>query len=73
MNQDQTPTTADRPYGYYWFRHHADGSTFIACRDEGDGLWYMPAVGHPIPDIERDATLLGPVPRRVEGGGSIDQ
>lgn len=25
-------------YGYYWWRHHADGSTFIACRDEEDGL-----------------------------------
>lgn len=58
-------------YGYYWFRHHADGSTFIACKDEGDGQWYMPAVGHPV-DI-RDATLLGRVPRCVQGGGSIDQ
>lgn len=60
-------------YGYYWFRHHEDGSTFIACRDEGDGQWYMAAIGHPIANIEGHATLLGKVPRRVEGGGSIDQ
>ena len=31
-------------YGYYWWRHHTDGSTFIACRDEEDGQWYMPAI-----------------------------
>ena len=65
--------TNDIAYGYYWFRHHADGSTFIACRDEGDGQWYMPAIGHPVRDIERSATLLGAVPRSVVGGGSIDQ
>lgn len=63
----------ERAYGYYWFRHHADGSTFIACRDEDDGLWYMPGVGVPIRDIEKSATLLGAVLRRVAGGGSIDQ
>jgi hypothetical protein len=60
-------------YGYYWFRHHKDGSIFIACRDETDGLWYMPGVGHPIRDIEHSATLLGQVPRTVVGGASIDQ
>ena len=60
-------------YGYYWFRHHQDGSTFIACRDEGDGLWYMAGVGHPILDPEKHATMLGKVPRAVVGGGSIDQ
>lgn len=64
---------SDLDYGYYWFRHHKDASTFIACRDEEDGQWYMPAIGHPISDIEGYATLLGKVPRRVEGGGSIDQ
>ena len=53
-------------------RHHADGSTFIACRDD-DRFWYMPAVGHPIRDIEKSATLLGRVLRSVVGGGSIDQ
>lgn len=63
----------EETYGYFWFRHHDDGSTFIACRDEEDGLWYMPAVGHPISDIERHATLLGKVPREVVGGKSIDQ
>lgn len=65
----------DIQYGYYWFRHHSDGSTFIACRDEGDGLWYMCAIGHPIrnPSLSQFATLLGPVPRSVVGGGSIDQ
>lgn len=65
----------DITYGYYWFRHRADGSTFIACRDEGDGKWYMPAIGHPIrkSTLEKYATLLGRVPRRVDGGGSIDQ
>ena len=60
-------------YGYYWWRHHKDGSTFIACRDEGDGQWYMPGLGHAIDRPERHATLLGPVPRHVAGGGSIDQ
>lgn len=60
-------------YGYYWFRHHKDGSTFIACRDDEDGLWFMPGLGRPIEDIEASATLLGPVPRTVVGGGSIDQ
>ena len=40
-------------------------STFIACRDECDGNWYMPAVGHAVVDIEKSATLLGPVPRTV--------
>lgn len=65
--------TGDIDYGYYWFRHHSDGSMFIACRDEGDGLWYMPGLGAPIRDPERSATLLGKVPRTVVGGGSIDQ
>ena len=60
-------------YGYYWWRHHTDGSTFIACRDEEDGQWYMPAIGHPVTAIHRDATLLGKVPRCVVGGASIDQ
>ena len=59
-------------YGYYWFRHHEDGSTFIACRDD-DMCWYMPGVGVPIPDPEKHATMLGKVPRTVVGGGSIDQ
>lgn len=63
----------DVDYGYYWFRHHADGSTFIAVRDEADGLWYMPAVGHPISNIERSATLLGRVPRLTADGRSVDQ
>ena len=64
---------SDDPYGYHWFRHDADGSTFIAVRDEEDGLWYMPGIGHPVTDIEQHATMLGRVPRTVEGGGSIDQ
>lgn len=64
---------SDLRYGYYWFRHHTDASTFIACRDEEDGLWYMCAIGHPIADIQEHATLLGAVPRRIESGGSIDQ
>lgn len=62
----------DEGYGYYWWRLRSDSRTFIACRDEKDGLWYMPAIGHPIPDIERHATLLGKVPRITEGGASID-
>lgn len=68
MNEQDT-------YGYFWFRHHADGSTFIACRDAEDGEWYVPAIGHPIrpSTLEKYATMLGPVPRSVEGGGSIDQ
>ena len=60
-------------YGYFWFRHHKDGSTFIACRDEEDGYWYMPGVGHPISNITRNATLLGRVPRVTDAGASIDQ
>lgn len=62
-------------YGYYWFRHHSDGSTFIACRDEEDGLWFMCGLDAPIEpsSLERNATMLGRVPRFVEGGGSIDQ
>lgn len=67
------PTHPDETYGYYWFRHQADGSTFIAYRDEEDGQWYMPAIGHPISNITEHATILGRVSRRVEGGGSIDQ
>lgn len=65
--------TAAFGYGYYWWRHHEDGSTFVACRDEEDGLWYMPGLGHPIIQPELSATLLGAVPRSVVGGGSIDQ
>jgi len=60
-------------YEYYWFRHHEDGSTFIALQDESNGLWYMCASEVPIIDPEKSATLLGPVPRQVRGGGSIDQ
>jgi len=60
-------------YGYFWFRHHQDGSTFIACRDDEDGLWFMPGVDHPIRDITAYATLLSAVPRRTEAGASIDQ
>ena len=52
-------------------RHHKDGSTFIACRDEDDGLWYMPALGHAIDNILDHATLLGAVPRFVVGGARI--
>ena len=63
----------DEGYGYYWFRHQRDGSTFIACRDEEDGQWYMPAIGYPLPNILKYATLLGKVPRVIVGGGSIDQ
>ena len=59
--------------GYYWFRHHADDSTFIAICDEETGYWYMPGIDHPIDNIMNRATLLGRVPRSVEGGGSIDQ
>ena len=60
-------------YGYYWFRHHHDGSTFIACRDDESQDWFMFGIGHTILNIEKHATLLGPVPRHVVGGGSIDQ
>jgi hypothetical protein len=67
------PSLPDEGYGYFWFRRHKDGSTFIACRDEKYGLWYMPAIGHPIIDPTQDATLLGRVPRIVVGGASIDQ
>lgn len=65
--------TEGEGYGYFWFRHHKDASTFIACRDEEDGRWYMPGLGHPIENVEQWATLLGAVPRAVAGGGSIDQ
>jgi hypothetical protein len=67
------PIMTEFDYGYYWFRHHADASTFIACRDMEDGRWYMCGLGHAIPNIFEHATLLGAVPRTVWGGGSIDQ
>lgn len=60
-------------YGYFWWRHHADASTFILLRDEEDNQWYMPGYETPVIHPERDATLLGAVPRTVVGGGSIDQ
>jgi hypothetical protein len=60
-------------YGYFWFRHHRDGSAFIALRDDEDGLWYMPGLDYPIMNIEGHATKLGQVPRVVVGGASIDQ
>jgi len=63
----------DIEYGYYWFRHHADGTTFIALRDEGDGEWYIPAIDHALPHIMKYATLLGPVARQTATGASIDQ
>ena len=63
----------DIEYGYYWFRHHTDGSTFIALRAEDNGEWYMPAIDHPIKHIMKYATLLGPVPRQTTTGASIDQ
>jgi hypothetical protein len=66
-------TPEEETYGYFWFRHHKDASTFIACRDAESGLWFMPGIGHPITNVEAYATLLGPVPRRVANGGSIDQ
>lgn len=60
-------------YVYYWFRHHADGSTFIALRDEeAPHEWYLPAIAHPIRNMESSATLLGPVDRTTRGR-SIDQ
>jgi hypothetical protein len=67
--------SVDFGYGYFWFRDHRDGSTFIALRDEGSGHWFMPAVGHPILEsaVMANSTLLGAVPRTVAGGGSIDQ
>ena len=73
MTEPTKQQTTEYTYGYYWFRHHKDGSTFIACRDEDDGLWYMPALGHAIDNILDHATLLGAVPRFVVGGASIDQ
>lgn len=65
---------AEETYGYFWFRHGRDGTTFIACQNTEDGRWYMPGVAHPIlaSILEEQATLLGPVPRVVEGGTSID-
>jgi hypothetical protein len=60
-------------YGYFWFRHHKDGFTFIACREDDGGPWFMPGLGHPVSNVEGYATLLGRVPRTVVGGGSIDQ
>ncbi len=47
--------------GYHWFRHHEDGSTFVALRD-GE-FWYMPGVGMPImaAAVQANATYLHPV------------
>lgn len=59
--------------GYYWFRLHHDASTFVACRDENDGNWYICGVAGPIRNIEAHATLLGPVGRSTSTGASIEQ
>lgn len=67
------PHEPEENYGYFWWRHHRDASTFIACHDNEDGLWYMPGLGHPIRDLASYATCLGPVPRCVASGASIDQ
>jgi hypothetical protein len=64
---------SEESYGYFWWRHHKDASTFIACRDDDDGLWYMPGLGYPIRDPSAYATCLGPVPRCTATGASIDQ
>ena len=73
MPSESDSDAADDTYGYYWWRHRSDGSTFIALRDEEDGNWYMPAIGEPVPNIQEYATMLGEVPRTMVGGGSIDQ
>ena len=65
-------TTTIEP-GYYWFRHKKDASTFIAMYAEDAEDWFMPGIGPAVTNIMRHATLLGPVPRSVVGGGGIDQ
>lgn len=58
--------------GYYWFRLHRDASTFVACRDENDGNWYICGVEQPIRNIEAHATLLGPVASSTSISASIN-
>ena len=70
MSDERTTEIAP---GYYWFRHRKDGSTFIALYAEDANDWFMPALGQPITNVMKHATLLGAVPRMVVGGGSIDQ
>jgi hypothetical protein len=66
---------SDETYGYFWFRHKKDASTFIACRDDEEGEWFMCGIGVAISEstLKRNATLLGPVARFVASGESIDQ
>jgi hypothetical protein len=52
--------------GYYWFRDHADGSTFIALLEEGN--WYVPGVYQPVNSTLQLNQLIGPAPRpNLEG------
>jgi hypothetical protein len=57
----------------FWWRFKDDGATFIACRDDGDGQWYLPGVWLPVRNLAERATMLGPVARAVVGGASIDE
>jgi hypothetical protein len=34
------------PDGYFWVRHHVDGSLFIVFFE--NGLCFMPGLGHPV-------------------------
>ncbi len=47
--------------GYHWFRHHEDGSTFVALAE--GGFWFMPGVGQPIlpAAVKASSTYLQPV------------
>ncbi len=54
--------------GYHWFRHHEDGSTFVALM-QGE-FWYMPGVGVPILPlaVKATATYLQPVEAPAASG-----
>ena len=47
--------------GYHWFRHHEDGSAFIALAE--DGFWFMPGMGVAVPPavVKANATYPQPV------------
>lgn len=60
----RVPLIEKFPDGYYWARHHQDGSHFIVLRDEGQ--YYIcgvhDAVGR---EFDPDSQIIMAVPRPV--------
>lgn len=59
-------------FSYWWFRNRVNGEPFIACRDNESGNWFLAGLGFPVEITDRDAVMLGPVPRQIVGAGSVD-